>query len=222
MTDIITIDGPGGVGKTTVARGLAERLGYRMLASGLIYRAMAWLLLQGGWRPGQPPDLVRLAGLRLSIGSDGGVFHQGLRLDEALQAEDVSSAASQLSTDPAVRTQANRLLKATVQGIAAEGRIPGVILEGRDMGSVVFPQARHKFFLDGDPAVRAERRFLELAQKTPGLQRDHVAQGLAQRDARDTGRDIAPLKPAADATIVDTTRLTLEQVLDTIFAQVTG
>lgn len=222
MTDIITIDGPGGVGKTSVSRGLAERLGYRLLSSGLIYRAMAWYLLQGGWQPGRPADLARLNALRLRIGPDGGVYHQGERLDEALKSDPVSDATSQISTDPAVRELANRLLKATVQGIAEEGQIPGVILEGRDMGSVVFPQARHKIFLDGDPAVRAERRFRELADKTPGLRRDDVAQGLAQRDARDAGRDVAPLKPAADAMIVDTTHLTLEQVLDTILAQVTG
>jgi cytidylate kinase len=193
-----------------------------MLASGLIYRAMAWYLLQGGWQPGQPADMVRLSGLRLSIGADGGIHHQGRRLDEALKDERVAAATSRISTAPAVREQANRLLKATVEAIAAEGKIPGVILEGRDMGSVVFPHARHKFFLDGDPAVRAERRFLELARQSPGVQRGHVAQGLAERDARDAGRDIAPLKPAADATIIDTTHLTLEQVLDAICAQLAG
>lgn len=213
---LVTIDGPGGVGKTSVSQALAARLGFRMLPSGRIYRAMAWVLATQGWREQEPPDMRLLEDLHLHMDADGGMFQDGTSLNDHLASEAVSRSASRLSIHGEVRDRANRILRDSVRAIEAESRFPGVILEGRDMGTVVFPEAQHKFFLTADPEARAERRYLELAADSPGLRREDVLSGLQERDQRDSTRDIAPLKPAEDATIVDTTQLSLEQVVDTM------
>lgn len=220
MTVIVTIDGPGGVGKTTVGRAAASQLGFRMLPSGMLYRAMGWYLLKSGWRPGTAPDLELLSNFHLSIGEDGGVFHESTPLDEQLAFEHISRAASEISQLPEVREQANRLLRDTVTAAAAGGLIPGVILEGRDMGTVVFPEATHKFFLHGDPAIRAHRRFLESSKKTPGVALAEIEENLRKRDEQDESRALAPLKPAHDAIMIDTSDLTQAQVIERVLEQI--
>ena len=225
MMPLVTIDGPAGVGKTSVSRAVAAALGYRMLPSGRIYRAMAWCLLQAGWQARQPPDHALLGALSLHMDGEGRLFRDGEAVDAHLGSEPVSHAASQISADPAVRERANAILRHSVQAIAMEGRIPGVILEGRDMGTVVFPDAPIKFFLTADADVRAERRFRELAAASPQAarqpaSREEVAVQMQARDQRDTTREVAPLRPADDARMVDTTDMSLDEVVAAMLAHI--
>jgi cytidylate kinase len=225
--EVIAIDGPAGVGKSTTAQRLAERLGYYFLSSGMIYRAMAWHLLGRGWRVesgAPPPEQVQrdLASLEVQVAPGGRIEAAGRDVTDALRGETVSQAASVLSALPAVRAHSNAIQRRTVAGIAAAGSYPGVVLEGRDIGTVVFPDAAHKFFLTATEAVRAQRRFAEHRSGESWTTLGAVQKSLQERDARDSGRAVAPLVPAPDARIVDTSDLTVEQVLERILADLKG
>jgi cytidylate kinase len=240
--DVIALDGPGGVGKSSTARALAERLGYFFLSSGRIYRALAWSALRRGWRPGtalEPAlpgtvlldtvlldtallNTVLLNDVHVELDAEGGLWVNGEAPGDALADEEISQAASQLSTLPAVRALADRVQRDTVAALRRAGHVRGVILEGRDIGTVVFPEARHKFFVTATPAVRAERRHRELARADPSVTLAEVARALEERDRRDSERELAPLRPAPDARVVDTSGLTLEQVVRQIAAVVRG
>ena len=216
---VIALDGPGGVGKSSAARALAERLGYFFLSSGRIYRALAWSALRRGWRPGTAPepallDTVLLNDVHVELDAEGRLWVNGEAPGDALASEEISQAASQLSTLPAVRALADRVQRDTVAALRRAGRVRGVILEGRDIGTVVFPEARHKFFVTAPIAVRAERRYRELVQRDPTVTLESVAEALAERDRRDEERALAPLKPAPDALIVDTAAASLEEVVE--------
>lgn len=212
--EIIAIDGPGGVGKSTAMRRLAERLGYFALSSGLIYRCMAWHLLGTGWLPGASVPLERLNGFALDIDRDGRPAVNGKRVEADLGAETISGAASVISVVPAVRDIANRSQRETAARMARDGGVAGMVIEGRDIGTVVFPDAAHKFFIVASPDERARRRWLELREREPALTLESVRSGLAERDARDESRVVAPLVAAPDAVQIDTSALTVEQVLE--------
>jgi cytidylate kinase len=216
--DLIAIDGPGGVGKSSLARLVADRLGYYFLSSGIIYRAMAWFLGQRGWKVSEPADAALLDDFTLRIDGEGGLWVNGDAVREDLHGEEMSRAASVVSAVPAVRDRANQVQRETVARIEREGSYPGVILEGRDIGTVVFPDAPHKIFLTASEEVRAERRFKEKETAQPGLTRDAVRAGLRERDERDATREVAPLKPAEDAVEIDTSALDLQQVAAKVLA----
>jgi cytidylate kinase len=198
----------------------------------MIYRAMAWHLMQQGWNPepatagnapGGLPDSSDLAhvldALEVKVQADGRIEVQGRDVTEALRSEAVSNAASILSAVPLVRDRSNHVQRRTVAGIAAARTYAGVVLEGRDIGTVVFPEAPHKFFLTASAEVRAERRFAEQRAAHPELSREAVGAAMRERDARDVGREVAPLVAAADARVVDTSDLSLDEVLTRLLTE---
>ncbi|RMH07511.1 MAG: (d)CMP kinase [Nitrospirae bacterium] len=209
---IITIDGPAGSGKSTTAKLLAARLGYRYLDTGALYRAVAWKVRQSGI---DPADRERIAQLVAEIdlhvrlkNSTMEVLVDGEEITARLREPEISRLASQVATIPAVRAKLLTLQREC-------GKQGGLIAEGRDMGTVVFPHADVKFFLDADASIRAMRRYHDQRAPEAGSgDIQTVQEHLVARDTQDQLRSIAPLRPAPDAVILDSTRLTAEQVVD--------
>ena len=209
---LITIDGPAGVGKSTVSRSLAKRLGYAYLDTGALYRALAWKIQQQQVDPHDPINLDAILShtdICLLPQVDGVAIQVDGRLIEpsALRTPEISQLASTIAALSQVRAW---LLP--VQRKFGEGR--GVVAEGRDMGTRVFPHADVKFFLDADLSVRAERRYLELAQKGQKQSLEAVQEEMADRDRRDRTRNVDPLCPAKEAIMVDTSHESATQVVD--------
>ncbi|MBV9266038.1 MAG: (d)CMP kinase [Acidobacteriaceae bacterium] len=208
---IVAIDGPGASGKSTVALRVAAKLGYLYINTGAMYRAMALWALRLNVAPSDMHRMEQLANqAQITLDAqDGHITLNGEDVTEAIRDERVSVAASKVSAIPAVR----RALVRIQRGMAEEN---SVVMEGRDIGSVVFPDAQVKIFLDALPEERARRRARELEQK--GLHPDLsvVAAELQKRDDRDRHRSQSPLTQAPDATLVDTTGLSIEEVEEVI------
>ena len=201
---IIAIDGPAGAGKSTLARRIAEKLGYLHINTGAMYRAVAlWALRLNVAMSDMHrlEQLAREAQIELEPGENR-VFLNGEDVTDAIQESEVSEAASKVSVVPGVR----RALLGLQRSMAERG---SVVMEGRDIGSVVFPEAQVKIFLDAEPEERAKRRALELEEERDA---EAVAGELRARDLRDRQRQESPLIQAPDAELVDTTGLSLEQV----------
>lgn len=205
---IIAIDGPAGAGKSTIARSLASRLGFTYIDTGAMYRAVALWALRAGI---DLEDLHRLEQLalaaRIEFTADRTVQLNGEDVTAAIREPRVSEAASKVSQAPGVR----RALREEQRRIGAAG---SVVMEGRDIGTVVFPDAQVKVYLDADPGVRAGRRAAELGATESG--RDQIASEIAQRDQRDRTRAEAPLTQAPDAEYLDTSRLSPAEVEEAI------
>jgi len=210
---IVALDGPSGVGKSSTGIAAAQRLGFYFLSSGRIYRALAWVALSKGWVPGTPVALKLLNTVVIDPEAQGKLRVNGVLLGEELGSEALSQATSQLSTQPSVRELSNRLQRDTLTRMARQGTYAGVILEGRDIGTVVYPDAPRKIFLTASVAERARRRFEERAPLEPGLTLAEVERSIAERDHRDSTRDVAPLKAAQDALLLDSSQLTLDEVV---------
>lgn len=216
---IIAIDGPAGVGKSTVAKLLAAKLGFLYLDTGALYRAVAWKVLKEGI---SPRDHERVKDLLHAISLDV-QFHNGtmqVLLDGCdvtgeLRTPDVSTAASVVSAIPAVR----EWLLPIQRRIGERG---SVVVEGRDIGTMIFPSAPLKFFLDADAKVRAERRHRELVAAGHAEAMEATYQDLAGRDKQDRTRSVAPLVPAADARSIDTSDLSVEQVVERMMTAVSA
>jgi len=210
---IIAVDGPAGAGKSSSSRLLAERLGYRYIDTGALYRAVGLLAWERGVSPEDPDGLAALCeGLMLRFVLRG----EGLRLllgerdvTTDIRKPEVSQMASRVSAQPAVR---QRLL-VLQRNLGKEG---GVVMEGRDIGTIVFPDADVKFYLDASPAERGRRRYAELQEQGTPASLTMTAQEMAERDRRDSGREHAPLRQAADAVVIDTTTLPLAEVVHTM------
>ena len=204
---VVAIDGPAGAGKSTLAKRVADKLGYMYVNSGAMYRAIALWALRLGVRMDDMHRLEQLAkeaNIRLSIG-DGRIFLNEEDITDAIRDLKVSDAASKVSAVPGVRRALLRIQRQMAQDNS-------IVMEGRDIGSVVFPRAQVKIFLDAAPKERARRRMLEMRKE--GHEADvHVIAGeIQKRDERDRGRTEAPLVQAPDAELVDTTGLSLEEV----------
>jgi cytidylate kinase len=214
---IVAIDGPAGVGKSTVARLLASRLKYLYLDTGALYRAVALAVLQSGLDPAEPDAVAELLP-KLSIGMDfkqdaAAVRLNGKDVTGGLRTPAVSSAASLVSAIPTVRAW----LLPVQRQIGQRG---SVVAEGRDIGTKVFPAAEVKFFLEADATVRAERRHRELVAAGHSRAIEQTETEMAGRDSRDRSRVVAPLAPAEDALHIDTSRLSAAQVVDRMMAVV--
>lgn len=212
---IVAIDGPAGAGKSSVSKILALRLDFTLVDTGAIYRCIALKASRGGVAFDDLPALQKLLDVvRVSFRMDedkNHVFLDGEDVSEAIRTSEISLAASRVSSQPVVR---NALLELQRRlALAAEH---GAILEGRDIGTVVFPDADIKVFLFADPAVRAERRYEELFQKGHEKPVDQVLADQNKRDKEDTEREVAPLKPAPDAVKIDSTHLHLSEVVHQI------
>lgn len=209
---VVAIDGPGGAGKSTVAKRLADRLGFIYIDTGAMYRAVALWARQRGisWDDGHAlGQLATAAEIRLGANPPS-VSLNGEDVTEAIRAPEISQGASKVSAVGAVR-------RALVEKQREMARQASVVMEGRDIGTVVFPDADVKVYLDAQPEVRAERRVNELAQKAPPPPpKDSVLAELEQRDRRDMMRADSPLAQAPDAVLLDSSNLSIEQVEEAI------
>ena len=204
---VVTIDGPAGAGKSTVARELARRLGFGLVSTGALYRALAWAVREAGVKPDDGPALqavldrttVTLVGARVLV--------DGRDVTGQIRTPEISELTSQLTKLRPVRDKMTPLQRA----FAAPG---GVVLEGRDTGSVVWPQAEVKFYLDADLPARARRRQADLRAQGVEMDLAAVKEDVAARDRQDMGRALAPLVKPAGAVVVDSTACTLDEVVE--------
>ena len=205
----MAVDGPAGAGKSSASRALARRLGFGYVDTGAMYRAVGVLAAERGIDPDDAAALGRLvAALDFELADDGErLLVGGRNLSAAIRRPEAGELASRVSTQPVVRQR----LVALQRALGAAG---GIVMEGRDIGTVVFPDAPVKLYLTADPAVRAARRAAELRAGAATIDEAALARELAGRDRRDAGRAHSPLRRAADAVVLDTTALTLGEVVE--------
>lgn len=209
---VIAIDGPSASGKGTVAARVAAALGFHYLDSGALYRLVALAALRGAVSLDDEPGLARLASAMDVAFGEGRVTLGGEEVGALLRSEEVGAAASRVAAKPAVR----QALLARQHGFR---RPPGLVADGRDMGSIVFPHAPLKVFLTADVDTRAQRRYKQLMEKGMYAKIEDVVEELRRRDERDTSRPVAPLKHYPDAIFLDTTGLSVDQAVDEILAR---
>jgi cytidylate kinase len=213
---LVTIDGPAGAGKTTVSKLLAQRLHYKYIDTGALYRGVALAARKQAIASDDDAALGKLcAQLKLQLVRKDGALRlisDGTDITDAIREPEITMLASAVSARPVVR-------KYLLDVQRALGRDKGAVFEGRDMGTVVFPEADVKFFLDADEKARAHRRYLELKSKT-ALSLEEVRRDLHQRDTNDSSRSLAPLRPAEDAIVVDSTDRSIDEVIETMLAHI--
>lgn len=216
---VITIDGPSGSGKGTVAGLLAKQLGWNLLDSGALYRLLAFAAGNHGVDLTNEESLKLLAAhldvqfIASGNGQGQRIVLEGEEVTDLIRNEQVGAGASQVASLPAVR-------EALLQRQQAFQEMPGLIADGRDMGTVVFPDAPLKIFLTASAEERARRRYLQLKAKGDDVNLASLLDEIQARDERDTQRAVAPLKPAADAIVLDSTELSIEKVLERILSEV--
>jgi cytidylate kinase len=213
----IAIDGPASSGKGTVARRVAERLGYLYLDSGAMYRALTLLSIQKGVSPTDVPALIRLAqSCRIDFADNGKVtLLNGEDVSDAIRTPEIDRVVSDVSKVPEVRRE-------IVKQQRRIGEKGGIIAEGRDVTTVVFPNADHKFYLDATVQERARRRFVQLKAKGIDCALAQVEADIRIRDQKDSSREHSPLRTAEDAIVIDTTHQSIEPVVDFILKRIRG
>lgn len=204
----ITIDGPSGSGKGTIGLRLAKQLNWHFLDSGAVYRALAWASIINGIDCADEQGLESLAE-KLDLKFDGEIWLSGRQVTEAIRSEACSQTASKIAVFPKVRAALLDRQRAFLQA-------PGLIADGRDMGTVVFPQAILKIFLQASHQDRAKRRYLQLKDTPHSVTLEQLLTEIKERDLRDQQRAVAPLKPAEDAVVIDTTGIGVEAVFEQV------
>ena len=217
MNDIITIDGPTGSGKSTVSRILAQRLHYYYLDTGAMYRAVGLAILRAGVRLHNKKEITRICN-----GLDIKFIHDGDATKIYLDNEDVTKAIREpaidlLASDISAIDTVRKVMTILQRKIGSQGPL---VAEGRDMGTVVFPEAQHKFYIDAPLEVRVDRRFQERQKRGESISREKVKKDLIKRDDQDMNRHLSPLKPAKDAKIIDTTNLSPHQIVGKIMKDI--
>jgi cytidylate kinase len=208
---VIAIDGPTASGKGTIAALVARALGWHILDSGALYRLTALACLERGTDASDPSAVAAVAAA-LDVRFDGNAIHMGGRdVTEAIRREEVGNLASRIAAQPPVREALLARQRAFLEA-------PGLVADGRDMGTVVFQDARLKVFLVANARARAERRYKQLIEKGFSANLDALLHDLEARDARDMQRATAPLAPAADAMILDSSSLTIDRTVDQVLA----
>jgi cytidylate kinase len=214
---IITIDGPAGTGKSTVAQAVAERLGFDFLDTGAMYRAVGLAALRRNANLEDHRELAYIAEhCRIEFDyrmRPPGVSLNGQAVGHLLRGKDATSAASYVSVVPAIREMLVRQQQEIGQ------RWPNLVTEGRDQGTVVFPDAALKYFLDASPQERAKRRAAQLRSRGEIVDFQEILTGIIARDERDRNRAVGALRPAADAVVLDTTTMSMDEVIDLIVAE---
>jgi cytidylate kinase len=211
---VVTIDGPSGSGKGTISRAVAQQVGWHLLDSGALYRLVAYGGLERGLDPADVDGHARLAAamdVAFGVGPDGSerVTLAGRDVTQAIRTETAGQGASRVAAWPPVRT-------ALLERQRAFARPPGLVADGRDMGTVVFPGAPLKIYLTASADERALRRHKQLKEKGSGVSLSALSREITERDARDSTRAVAPLIPAADAEVIDSTGLPIEEVVDRV------
>ncbi len=209
----VAIDGPAGAGKSTVAKRVAKELGFIYVDTGAMYRALAVFFLQKGLKPENTEQIANACReAKVSIGYEDGVqqvYLNGENVTDRLRKEEVGNMASVSSTIKEVRTQLLEL-----QRELARNR--DVVMDGRDIGTNILPDADVKIYLTASVMTRANRRYLELKEKGISCDLEEIAHDIEERDARDMNREIAPLRQAEDAVLVDSSDMTIDEVVETI------
>ena len=219
MAQVITVDGPSGAGKGTISHLLAEKLGWRFLDSGALYRVTGQACLIEGVSWDDHPavtDIARHLDVSFSAADNGEiqVAYKGQDVSRAIRTEEGGRGASTVAAIPSVREALLARQRDFLQP-------PGLVADGRDMGTVVFPSADLKFFLTASAEERAERRYKQLISKGESVSLPRLLEDIKERDARDSSRSVSPLVPAEDAIVIDSTATPIEQVFDQVMQKVT-
>ncbi len=215
---VITIDGPSGSGKGTLSQMLARQLGYHLLDSGALYRLVALAAIKEGVNLDDENVVSRVAAqlnvvFNLSDDNSAQILLDGIEVSNSIRQESVGMGASQVAAFPDVRA-------ALLERQRAFAAPPGLVADGRDMGTTVFPNARIKLFLTASAEARAERRYKQLCAKGVSVDMSELVRDIRERDERDCNRSISPLRPAEDAIIIDSTGMTIEEVFARMLAAI--
>ena len=209
MKDTITIDGPSGSGKSTVSKLLAKRLHYKYLDTGALYRAVAWKIKDENADPEDEKSLNSiLENIDIKFSGDR-IMVNGTDITSQIRTPEIGELSSRASAKPAVRKRLYDLQRK----MGLKGRI---VIEGRDIGTAIFPESENKFFLDASPEERGRRRYKELKETSPGITQEEIIDSIKSRDARDSTREVSPLKKTADMIYINTTNLGIDEVVSKI------